>query len=151
MLPLILANISGRRGFSLVTAIVVALGTTTFLVLVGLTEGTFREIERRMTNTNADLMVHKADWSPAVGSGWPLKLAMAPLVEEIEGVRDVIPIKIERYLSEKPRFCRHSLKTTILLIPNPITIFRESADKSGMPYPFNWEGSLQRALKIIWR
>jgi putative ABC transport system permease protein len=96
MLPLILANISGRRGFSLVTAIVVALGTTTFLVLVGLTEGTFREIERRMTNTNADLMVHKADWSPAVGSGWPLKLAMAPLVEEIEGVANVIPVKIDR-------------------------------------------------------
>lgn len=96
MLSLVLSNINGRRGFSVITTVIVALGVTTFLVLLGLIDGTFNEIASRMENTNAELMVHKYGWTPGIGAGFPLHKQYGELIAGVPGVSTVVPIRVER-------------------------------------------------------
>jgi len=58
------SNIFHRKARSAISILAVGVGVMLFLVLVGMSEGSLREVAERMMNVDADLMVHSAGWSP---------------------------------------------------------------------------------------
>ncbi|KPJ74072.1 MAG: hypothetical protein AMS14_05885, partial [Planctomycetes bacterium DG_20] len=94
MLHLALSNLACRKGRSAITMLGVGIGIMLLLVVIGMTEGTVREVVDRMLNADADLIVAKRGFSAALGAdpGAPLREGYAELLARIDGVADVVPV-----------------------------------------------------------
>lgn len=93
MLQLALSNLACRKGRSAITMLGVGVGIMLLLVVIGMTEGTIREVVDRMLNVDADLIVTKRGFSVlGADRGAPLKEAYTEILEGLEGVADAVPV-----------------------------------------------------------
>ncbi len=98
-MKLAISNILERKGRTAISILVVGVGIMTLLTLVGMTQGTIREVAERMQNVDADMMVHARAWNPVVDIGTtPLQRRYEALLREIEGVRDITPVAVGRII-----------------------------------------------------
>ena len=82
---LIFANLFHRKGRTVISVLAVGVGIMTLLVLVGMTQGTIREVAERMQNVDADMMVHARFWNPVTDIGTaPLEGKYKRLLQEVE-------------------------------------------------------------------
>jgi len=98
-MKLALSNILARKGRTAISILVVGVGIMTLLTLVGMTQGTIREVAERMQNVDADMLVHARAWNPVIDIGTaPLERRYEGLLREIEGVKDVTPVAVGRII-----------------------------------------------------
>jgi len=91
-LHLALSNLACRKGRSVITMLGVGVGVMLLLVVIGMTEGTIREVVDRMLNVDADLIVHKRGFSLGADRGAPLREAYTQVLMRIDGVADAVPV-----------------------------------------------------------
>jgi putative ABC transport system permease protein len=91
LLVLALSNLVYRKGRSAITILGVGVGIMLLLVVIGMTEGSIREVVNRMLNVDADLIVHKRGFLLGANSGAPLREAYRDVLGRIDGVQDVVP------------------------------------------------------------
>ena len=96
MASLARSNIFHRKARSAISILAVGVGIMLFLVLVGLSEGSLREVAQRMMNVDADLMVHSAGWSPMIDQSAPLDIRYKERLQEVPGVAAATPVVIWR-------------------------------------------------------
>jgi len=96
MLKLALANIAHRKVRSAVTVLAVAIGVAMLLVLVGMTEGSLREVARRMQGVGADIIVHPEDVNPILDSTTIMPLKAMDILQNVPGVEAVAPVVLDR-------------------------------------------------------
>jgi len=86
------ANLTHRKLRSAISMLAVGVGTALLLVLVGMTNGTLREVAQRMRGVGADIIVHTEDMNPVIDSFAPLREELGPHLLKIEGVKAVCPV-----------------------------------------------------------
>jgi len=96
MIRLAIANILYRKMRSAITVLAVGIGIAMLLVLVGMTEGSLREVARRMQSVGADIMVHPEDMNPVLDSTAIMPLSAEKLLRQIEGVKATAPVMLDR-------------------------------------------------------
>ena len=96
MASLVRSNILHRKARSAISTLAVGVGVMLFLVLVGMSEGSLREVAQRMRNVDADLMVHSAGWSPVIHQSAPLDIRYKERLQEVPGVALATPVVIWR-------------------------------------------------------
>ena len=94
MLRLALANMAFRKARSVISILAVAVGISLLLVLVGMTQGTLREVARRMQATGADLLVHPQDMNPVLDTLATLPVEAVGRVRAVKGVSAVCPVVV---------------------------------------------------------
>jgi putative ABC transport system permease protein len=94
MLRLALANIAFRKMRSAISIVAVAVGIALLLVLVGMTQGTLREVAQRMQGTGADLLVHPQDMNPVLDTFASLPVAAVERIRGVKGVAAVCPVVV---------------------------------------------------------
>jgi len=88
-----LSNLSARKGRSTISILTVALGTALFLLLVGFTQGTLREIASRMIQTDADLIVMHKGANPLITTNMSnLPMALGGELRNLPGVAGAVPV-----------------------------------------------------------
>lgn len=92
MLRLALSNLVCRKGRSAITIVGVGVGIMLLLVIVGMTEGTIREVVDRMQNVDADLIACPRGFSLTTDRGAPLGEAYRGLLQAVDGVADAVPV-----------------------------------------------------------
>ena len=92
MLRLALSHLACRKGRSALTMLGVGVGVMLLLVVVGMTEGTIREVVDRMLNVDADLIVYRRGFSLGADRGAPLREGYRQVLERIDGVVDAVPV-----------------------------------------------------------
>lgn len=92
VLHLALSNLACRKGRSLITMLGVGVGIMLFLVVIGMTEGTIREVVDRMLNVDADLIVHQRGFSLGADRGAPLREQYRDVLDQLDGVVDAVPV-----------------------------------------------------------
>ncbi|KPJ62899.1 MAG: hypothetical protein AMS15_02445 [Planctomycetes bacterium DG_23] len=90
------SNIFHRKARSAISILAVGVGVMLFLVLVGMSEGSLREVAERMMNVDADLMVHSAGWSPVIDQSTPLDMRYKERLQGVPGVDVATPVVIWR-------------------------------------------------------
>lgn len=94
MFRLAVANITFRKVRSAISILAVAVGIALLLVLVGMTQGTLREVARRMQGTGADLLVHPQDMNPVLDTFASLPVQAVERIRSIKGVSAVCPVVV---------------------------------------------------------
>ena len=96
MIRLAVANIAHRKLRSAICILAVGVSIAMLLVLVGMTEGSLREVADRMQSVGADLLVHPEDVNPVLDSEAILPVSVGKRIEAVEGVRAVCPVALAR-------------------------------------------------------
>jgi len=86
-----LSNIRVRKVRSAIVVLVVGIGIMSFLLLVGLTQGTLREIADRMENVDAELMAWPRSSQVVLSGGLPTDSVERKL-RAVAGVKRTIPV-----------------------------------------------------------
>ena len=94
MLRLALANMMFRKARSAISILAVAVGISLLLVLVGMTQGTLREVAQRMQSTGADLLVHPQDMNPVLDTFASVPLQAVERVRGVKGVSAICPVVV---------------------------------------------------------
>jgi len=95
MASLARSNLVARKGRTLLSILVVALGTSLLLLLVGFAQGTMREIAERMVKTNADIIVLRKGSNPLImSSSSNLPMSLGPALRKVDGVASVTPLAV---------------------------------------------------------
>ncbi len=94
MFRLALANMGFRKTRSAISILAVAVGIALLLVLVGMTQGTLKEVARRMQSTGADLLVHPQDMNPVLDTFASIPVGAVERVSQVKGVSGVCPVVV---------------------------------------------------------
>jgi len=94
MLRLAWANMMFRKTRSAISILAVAVGISLLLVLVGMTQGTLREVAQRMQGTGADLLVHPQDMNPVLETYASIPAQAVARLRAVKGVAAVCPVVV---------------------------------------------------------
>lgn len=92
-----ISNIVHKKGRTIISVLAVGIGVMLLLILIGMSQGTLREVSNRMQNVDADMMVHARSWNPILDvSTAPLDGRFKEKLLEIAGVKAVTPVIVGR-------------------------------------------------------